>query len=363
MRILETFKKNLLFWAMMLFFFTSYIILILGKHRLFQTGEDLAIYCQACWHYSNFRVPFVTVWIDTNILNDHFGPIMVLLAQLFHLWTDPRILLIAQQIIVVSGAIPIYFYAKATLKNQYYSLLFAFLYLYFIGIQSALSSDFHLAAITAGILSFSLYFCLTDKWKFYWPSIFLLLLTKEDTPVLISALGLYLVIFKRRSKYGLITIFISLAYYLLIYSLFLPIINSNQVFLYQGAGKANRIVNILIYSPGEFFKTFVWPPVKLRNIALCLWSFGFLPVASPIFWIIAPTNLLRFFSDEARYSLHYQYSATLTPILAFAAIGVFAKCSWLKTVFLFLAIIGTLSSTCFFRQSSSFSFFFQTVSF
>ncbi len=335
-------RKNLLFFFLFIFFMAAYLALGVQKHHRFETGDDLALYSQALWHYSRFEAPFSS-FKEANILTDHFGPILIFFTPLYWLWPDPRMLIAGQQILLVLGVIPIYLFSKRILKKNYYSLIFSFLYLYFIGIQSAVVADFHLATISSTFLAFAIYFLETERWKFYWISIFLALICKEDVPVYIFALGLYAIFFKKKRLKGIIAALISLSYFYSINNFFVPILKGNLPKFGSLGGKSSRFLNLLFASPLLFFKNFFYPPVKVRNIFLTFFSFGFLPFLSPLYWIIAPFTFLRFFSDPARYSLHFHYTASLTPILAFASIKVFKKIkkSLLKNLFLLLALIGT----------------------
>ena len=74
-----------------------YLVHSFLRFRNFEAkGYDLGIFDQAVRQYALFREPLVPVkGVDFNILGDHFHPILALLAPLYWVWDDPRMLNIA----------------------------------------------------------------------------------------------------------------------------------------------------------------------------------------------------------------------------------------------------------------------------
>jgi len=165
--------------------------------------------------------------------------------------------------------------------------------------------------------------------------------------IYLFALGVYGFFFKKERKIGLITVVISLTYYYLIFNFFLPLFNGQAPFSRLAFGTkstANIIVDTFLSSPVAFLQSFIYPLVKVRNILLTAFSFGFLPFGSSLYWLMAPINFLRHFAvDEIRYSLQRHYAAPLAPILVFSAINALAKIKFKLLIYLsiFVAIVGT----------------------
>jgi hypothetical protein len=57
---------------------------------------DLGLFDQTIWGYSRLELLPNTVVRLPNLLGDHFHPILVALAPLYWVWSDPRVLLVAQ---------------------------------------------------------------------------------------------------------------------------------------------------------------------------------------------------------------------------------------------------------------------------
>jgi len=339
--------NNFLIISLIGFFLSAYLVIGVQKYNRFESGDDLAHSAQPVWHLSKLEAPYASVLGGGSSFNDHFDPILAFFAPFYRLWPDARVLIIFQQIIVVLGVIPIYLFSKRKIKAKFVPLLISFLYLYFIGIQSAISSDYHSATISATFIGLAIFFLETKKWRLYWFNFVLALLVREDVSIYLFALSLYGFFVKKERKVSLITAIISVVYYYLIYNFFLPLIEGRPIFSSISFGTksmTSRIVETLLTSPIEFLKTFFYPLIKLRNILLSSFSFGFLPFFSPLYWLMAPFTYLRHFAGDAvKYSLQRHYTATLTPILAFSAINVLKKIKFKFLIYLVLivAIVGT----------------------
>ena len=77
-------------------FAAAYSVLGLFRHWHFGTGFDLAIFDQAVWHMSRFETPASTISGYSNILGDHFYPILALFAPLYWIAPAPETLIVAQ---------------------------------------------------------------------------------------------------------------------------------------------------------------------------------------------------------------------------------------------------------------------------
>jgi len=342
----KVFKQNFFIIGLISFFLVVYLVIGIVKYNRFEAGDDLAHSAQPVWHLSRFEAPLSSV-LGGISFNDHFDPILALFAPFYRLWPDARVLIIFQQVIVVLGAIPVYLYARRKIKGKLIPWILTFLYLYFIGFQSAISSDYHSATISATFIGLAIYFMEIKNWRCYWPVFVLALLVREDVAIYLFALGVYGFFFKKERKIGLITVVISLTYYYLIFNFFLPLFNGQAPFSRLAFGTkstANIIVDTFLSSPVAFLQSFIYPLVKVRNILLTAFSFGFLPFGSNLYWLMAPINFLRHFAvDEIRYSLQRHYAAPLAPILVFSAINALAKIKFKLLIYLsiFVAIVGT----------------------
>jgi uncharacterized membrane protein len=71
----------------------------------FQSGGfDLGIFDQTVWQYAHFLTPFNTIKGEF-ILGDHLTLTMPLLAPLYWIWSDVRILLIFQAVFITLSSV------------------------------------------------------------------------------------------------------------------------------------------------------------------------------------------------------------------------------------------------------------------
>jgi len=99
----------------------------------FRAGLDLSIFDQAIWHYSQFQGRYSTIK-GSNLLGDHFHPLIAVFAALYWVWSDPRLLLIASSILVACSVIPVFLFARRRLP-WLPSYLIAVAYGLFWGLQ------------------------------------------------------------------------------------------------------------------------------------------------------------------------------------------------------------------------------------
>ncbi|MDR0417393.1 MAG: DUF2079 domain-containing protein, partial [Propionibacteriaceae bacterium] len=75
-------------------------------------GYDFGIFDQVVRAYADFRAPLVSLKGDGfNIWADHFHPLVALWAPFYWLWSDPRMLLIAQSLTVALAVFPVHRFA------------------------------------------------------------------------------------------------------------------------------------------------------------------------------------------------------------------------------------------------------------
>ena len=190
-------SRLLILWIIILSIL--YSLLSILRHNHFQSGGfDLGLYDQAVWQYSRFLTPYNTIK-ERFILGDHLTLTLPLLAPLYYLWDDVRILLIFQAFWISFSTLAIY---KLCLKrgfSPFTSLNLSFLYSIFCGIQFAIFFDFHPVVIGVGLIPWLLYFLESGRKKLFLLTLILLLLTQENMGIALACLGL-IYLFKRKYR-------------------------------------------------------------------------------------------------------------------------------------------------------------------
>ena len=303
------------------------------NHELYQTfGWDLGFFDQLMWQASRGNFNFVSTIGNINLLGDHFQPVLYLLAPLYWIWNDVRIILIAQALLVVAAVLPLYFLAKKKLHNEFLSISVSISYLIFSGTQFTITNEFHQSAFIPLLLSLGLYWLETDK--IFRGLIFLisLLLVKEETGLLLVVLGImYSIRFWKGPaflrKAGPLLILAGTIGFFLLVRIVIPAASSQGRFIHYGYGSLGEtpadIIASVVSDPLVGVKTLIEPKIKLEQVGASIISFGGLPLLSPVSLIPVFQNYaVRFLDDRNihRWLNNNHYSAPLGPLLAYGTI-------------------------------------------
>ena len=109
---------------------------------------DLGIFDQTVWGYSRFDWIANTILRIPHELGDHTDFTLMLLAPLYWVWSDPRMLLLVQAVLLASAALPLYALARDQLGVAA-AILFEVAYLTFFGVLAGDIFDFHELALAA----------------------------------------------------------------------------------------------------------------------------------------------------------------------------------------------------------------------
>lgn len=306
-----------LIWIILVFFAFIYAFVAVVKHNHFQTGLDFGIYVQTFWSYIHLLSPHVTFYPTYGDLvwADHFTPSLILLAPFYLVWSDPKMLLILQAVLFVLGAYPIYRFSKETLKSEFLSLSIVLSYLLFFGTQFALTFDFHAATYSAIFLPWMFWFMFKSQWKRFIIFFLLTMGAKEDTPLLLSAVSVYLIISRKNVPLGITLSAFSFIYFLIVTKYLMPSFSYLSAKTFNTPQLPTNIIDIPLY--------LINSPIKIKTIFLSLLSFLFLPLLSGWFFLIAIAHFfINFISKEftGRWDIFLHYRVHLSSILTFSTI-------------------------------------------
>ena len=336
-----------LLWAAVL---SSYAWL---RHiRINSSTFDLGIKAQVIWN--TWRGDWFASSVEvSHYLGDHVQLIFLLLAPLFGLWADTRVLLIFQSILLSLGAIPIYRIALRKLDDRWLATIFTLVYLLFPLLGFVNRFDFHPVVFT--IPFFLAAYDLLESDHTWWASlfIFLSLSLREEVGLTVFAFGLYAAVFMGRRRLGLIWASAGLAWSLIALFAVIPYFrggSSDTVGRYAWLGDSPaQILQTLITRPGLVLEHLLVPyraavPVKL------LLPVGFLALLSPAPLLVTlPAlgyNLLS--ETPSQSSIYFQYLAPAVPFVFIAAIqGARRILNWMnaqqaRLVLTIWLVLGTL---------------------
>ena len=291
----------------------AYSLYGLFRHWHFgSSAYDLGIFDQVVWHLSRFEVPSSTIRGYTNMLGDHFSPIMVLLAPLYWVVPGPETLIVAQAVLLALSLIPVYLYAHRRLPRGAAFAITAAGALFW-GMQRAAAFDFHEVAFAPLCIASAIFALDERRWILFWASALALIAVKEDLIPLIGGLGLVLAM-RGDTRQALIAVAVSCMGFVLVIGVLIPALSDGGQFGYVSTYSA------VIDAPWRIPLVMFAPLTKLRTMLLLLAPFLFLPLLSPLAILILPFALERFLSSTPNHwGTAFHYWAPLGPVLAMAS--------------------------------------------
>src|SRR5437879_333348 len=131
----------------------TYAAVGIYRHDHFASNAfDLGVQDQTVWGYSQLQMIPNTVEMIRNLLGDHFHPILMVLAPLYWIWDDARLLLVVQAALLAVAAIPIFWWARQQL-GLLPAIAFEAAYLGFWGVLSGVIYDLHPIALPVPAVS------------------------------------------------------------------------------------------------------------------------------------------------------------------------------------------------------------------
>jgi uncharacterized membrane protein len=285
---------------------------------------DLGIFDQTVWGYSRFEWIPNTVLRLPHELGDHTDFTLVLLAPLYWIWSDPRMLLAAQAVLLAAAALPLFWWARDRL-GLLAAFAFEAAYLLWYGVLAGDIFDFHELALAAPLVSVALYAMLERRDAVLVAAAALLLLTKEDLALTLIGFAAYVAIVQRRWRFGGAIAAASLAWFALAFKVLIPAFAGGRAYSHWsydalGSTPGSALEN-LVRHPIRSVKLFVTPHTKQVALFNLFGSWLFLPLVSPLLIVMLPTLAERFLSSVPSYwAQGFHYSLVIAPMLAFAAV-------------------------------------------
>jgi uncharacterized membrane protein len=316
-------------WVVYACFFSR--LAILSHEALHTRTADLGYYDNTFYQTIHGRLLGCSFLRGGTHSSAHFDPILILLAPLY--WLQPRaeLLLVLQSIWLGAGVVPVFLIARRKLKSASAGLIFAVSYVLYPALHGANLYEFHSLALIVPLLLWLLFFLETERRGAYFVVLGLLLLCREDVPLLLAFVGIYGISHNSRTaRTGWLTLAISLGYWLLVKLLVAPSAqffnggarSYGYDFYYQELIPNNRglldLLASLVTNPA-FVVAHVLTEPKLRFVLLLFAPLLFLPLAAK------PGRLMLGFgalacllsSDPAMSSVHFYYASLIFPV-AFA---------------------------------------------
>lgn len=290
-------------------------------------AEDMGIMDQVLWNSAHGHFWHQTICnpiSDSNCLGDasrwaiHVEPLMIALVPLYWFVPGPHTLMCVQVIGVAVGALPAYWLGSRRLGSVWYGWLAAAGYLTMPILRAAVLDDFHMVTLAAPALMFALYYLYARNNRGLLIACILAMGTKEQVPVDVFMIGLALLAFQGRWRWGAGFMLLSTTWALVaqrIIHIASPLGISPTADRYDGVSGTLGQIPLLPHEPD-----------KLHYLWQLLSNSGGLGILAP--WVLllaAPSALINALSDDFnQYSGLFQYNADIAPFLLLAGIEGFA---------------------------------------
>jgi len=301
----------------------------LTRHNTFHSKAwDLAIFAQLIHNFKNGVFFECNVRGLSNIFADHFTPIIYVFSPLLYVWNDPsRLLLIIQALFITLGAIPVYLLTLKKSGSRTTSIGIACVYLFLPTLQFINLADFHPVVLAIPILLSAWYAWECRKYLLMYVFVFLAMMCQEEIWILIGSMGLFLALFERERKHGIILTILGWGGFIALALWLFPIFRGGEEYFYLhryaylGSSGAEILRNLILHPTlwlGKLFSSRV-----LMFIILMLLPVAFLPLCRPKYLLmLLPTLLYSALSNEPlQTSIFAQYAAPYVPFLMIAAIN------------------------------------------
>ncbi|MCX6032054.1 MAG: DUF2079 domain-containing protein [Chloroflexi bacterium] len=323
--------------ALFIIFFSWLSIM---RHETYRSAAmDLGYTDQVVWNtlhgrfmqFSTYENAPIDLPLDrfrrTDILLAYHAELLLApISLLYLIYDSPVTLLVLQAAVIGMGALPAYWLARKRLRSAFAGLVFALAYLLAPAVQGAILSDFHAVSLTASLLLFAFFFVEERRYKLFFAFIVIAMLAKEDVPLLVAMLGLYLFFWRRERKVGALTVALGLGWFLVCTQVILP--------YYSGLARSPFFDRLAIFGPtaADSVRRALREPALvlewLRQPAIMAYgrgllaSGGFMSVFSPLILAIgSPVLVINVFSKwDWTYSEGAHYSASLAPLVIVSAI-------------------------------------------
>lgn len=269
-----------------------------------------------------------------NHISAHFDPILVLLSPLYMLYPRAELLLMLQSVWLGAGVVPVYLMGRSVLRKRRYGLVLGLIYVLYPAMHGANLYEFHSLTLVTPLMLWLLYFLEHRHFKSYAITLVLLLLCREDVPLLATFVGFYAVISGKRKfvRVGYLTVLFCAAYYVFVKSQVMPasgVLNtgSNEGYSYEYYFRdliphhkgVRGLVLTLISNPMKVLDFSIGDKQKIQYLLTLFVPLGFMPFFAKRARLMMLYGLLvaLLASRKPVYKPHFQYACMIFPI-AFA---------------------------------------------
>lgn len=303
--------------------------LSVARHRAFWTGRfDVGNMVQAVWSTAQGR-PLETTDIagrQFSRLGAHVDPVLVLFTPLAWTGVLPEAMLVAQAVIVATGAVPAFWLGRRWLGDDRLAVAAAAVYLLYPPLHWATVTEFHPVTLAAPLLAWCVWAAEERRYLTLTVLAVLAALCKEEVGLALAVLGLWMVARGLGRRYGIALAASSLTWVAVAVLVVIPRYNAGEgsafVERYGSlGGDGGEVAGTLITRPWEA-ADLVLSYDRLSYLVALLAPLLLLPLAAPLLAAGAlPEIGINILADWfPQYSIEFQYVAVIVPFLVTASI-------------------------------------------
>ncbi len=317
-----------------------YGAMAIAQHNAYLTnGLDIGNVDQALWNtaWGNFA-QFTLMAPVTSRLALHVEPILLLFVPFY--WLElggPRLLLGVQAALVAFGAWPLYLIALHRFCRRQRSpllpcsplplLVFPLAYLLLPALQAAVLFDFHAVTLAPTFLLLAFLALERQQPRRFWVFALLAMACKEDMPLVVAMMGLYVGLAQRRWRLAGGIMAASAAWFAVAVFVVQPLAGSGgniQLDRYAWLGNSPPEMLLTLLTQPALVFNHLWRQANLPAYLLgLLLPTAFLALANPLTLLPAlPTLAINLLSDNPfTWRLEdFHYAAPLAPFLLISVI-------------------------------------------
>lgn len=286
---------------------------------------DFGIFSQMYYYMKETLQPLVTC--ERAVLLSHFdvhvSPIYYLFLPLFAIIPKPETLVVCQALLLASGIIPLVLLCRKLLLSYKATALFTVCYTFYPTVMGGCYYDLHENKFLLPIMLWLFLFIEKNKWWGIITFSVLTLLVKEDAPVYIAFVAIYLFLSKKDYKKGAVLLCMSLLYfagvvaYLETYGYSGIMSNRYNNFIYEDGGGLVSVIKSVLISPANVIREILDPVAdsvgsKIGFMLSMLTPLCFLPFVTKKYSryiLLGPFILVNLMPDYVyQHSLYFQYT-------------------------------------------------------
>lgn len=258
----------------------------------------------------------------------HVEPILYLGGVLWHLWPDPRVLLIAQAVVVSTAAIPAYLLARVWLRDARIGLVFAFVTLMSPWVQSQTLFDFHPVALATPFLLWAIWAAATNHVTTLWVMVILAISCKEHVGLAVAVFGIWIAWTLGRRVLGVAVSLVGLAWSAFAIGFLIPHFRTPSAesmlasrYAEFGDSVGEALVTLIVHPIRSL--EILTTPGRIAFLLALLVPLLFLPLRAPLLAAGAlPEIVIDLMSSRSeQHQVVFHYAAVAIPFLIAASIA------------------------------------------